>query len=573
MMRYKALPLLVLFLLIPLFGLSAQIQSAPDVLHPGTSHTVVLGSEDDCLINLFLLNEKGEIYLNIAQNALLKEGESEYSFYLQEDAPEGSYTLYLADGQVEYRLPLSIGEKAPSLTVLSAPDAIETGEQWTITLSCEGAASVKVSGDAENEALAFDVTDGENELTLDAPAAPGTYEYTLSAYSAGNAVSMQQSLLLTVTQSETQSASVSKISHISIPSASVTKEDETSYWTMTLGDLSDEEAIWEIMMQPMYVIDLDGRTAREAYKLRATPDKSTAVSNVVGEITYQSQGVHILETLDNGWTLVEAYNSSYGDTYRNENTGKRGYGQTAQLIQGYVETSALKEITPRDDYALLIDKLNQTMYIFQSGHIIGTLLVSTGKVNSTQPWNETPAGEFVIASRTGGFWSGNMFCDMGLLLNGGCLIHQVPSIVNSTTGEHYFGSTEPLLGQKASHGCIRVQRAENENGQNMKWLWDNLKTGTKVLIWEDSTRYQEYPEDDLTLYYNPLGGKKYHTDPNCSSVNSRYLPLTAIKYADLYGEFSHLTPCKTCSAPKHPDTIKAENAANGFDEADEDDTE
>ena len=112
-------------------------------------------------------------------------------------------------------------------------------------------------------------------------------------------------------------------------------------------------------------------SAKETYKLRKTPDSSTARSNIVGEVTYRSQGVHVVKQLESGWTLVEAYNTSYGDKYTKDGK-KAGYGKTAQLIQGYVKTEALQQVTPKTDYALLIDKYTQTMYIFSKGKIIGT---------------------------------------------------------------------------------------------------------------------------------------------------------------------------------------------------------
>ena len=341
--------------------------------------------------------------------------------------------------------------------------------------------------------------------------------------------------------------------------------DENSYWTMELGDLHDEKAIWDIMMQPITVLNDQKHTAKETYKLRKTPDSSTARSNVVGEVTYRSQGVHVVEHLDSGWTLVEVYNTSYGDTYKKDGV-RAGYGKTAKLIQGYVRTDVLQQVEPVTKYALLIDKYTQTMYIFSDGRIIGTLLVSTGKVNPQQPWNETPAGEFLIVSWTGGFWAGNLYCDMGLLLNNGCLIHEVPALVkDQESGVRDYSTTTAYLGQKASHGCIRVQRAKNEHGQNMKWLWDNLSVNTKVIIWDDATRYTNYPDDQLTIYYNQIGGNRYHLNQTCPSVNKRYYPLTPFTYGELTEKlYQDLVPCQSCNPPDRPENILKKNLANGY---------
>ena len=348
------------------------------------------------------------------------------------------------------------------------------------------------------------------------------------------------------------------------PGTAAAGETEPCYWTLTMGDLSDETALWDSMMRPITVLDDGKHTGKETYKLRRTPGDSAARENIVGEVTYKSQGVHVLETTPDGWARVEVYNTSYGERYK-RNTNRQGYGVTGEKLTGYVQADILKQVTPRDDYALIIDKMNQTMYIFDHGRMTGTLLVSTGLNNSQQSWNETPAGEFLIISKTGGFWAGNLYCDMGLLLNNGCLIHEVPSVYYAESGMYDYSSTEPRLGYKASHGCIRVQRKENAAGQNMRWLWNHLKVNTRVYVWDDTTRYTDYPDDATVLYYNPVGGSRYHTDPRCSSVNRRYWPLRAFHYGELtLPLFSDLTPCKTCGAPARPETIFDANRANGF---------
>ena len=62
------------------------------------------------------------------------------------------------------------------------------------------------------------------------------------------------------------------------------------------------------------------------------------------------------------------------------------------------------------------------------------------------------------------------------------------------------------------------------------------------------------------MYYNPTGGKKYHTTARCSSVKSAYLPLTGITYGDLSRyPYTELTPCATCGAPERPEVVSAWN--------------
>ena len=125
-----------------------------------------------------------------------------------------------------------------------------------------------------------------------------------------------------------------------------------------------------------------------------------------------------------------------------------------------------------------------------------------------------------------------MICGMALRFNGGDMIHEVPHVLNAD-GTKSYSRWEALLGQKASHGCVRTQRRANEDGLNAQWLWDNLKRNTKVLVWDDKGRKMPYPDDDLELFYNPEGGQYYHADAYCSSVRDQYLPLTGFTYAEL----------------------------------------
>jgi len=311
---------------------------------------------------------------------------------------------------------------------------------------------------------------------------------------------------------------------------------ENCIWEIPMN-ITNESKIWSALIQPIIVIDGDPRSQTKIY---SSPDSS---SPVVGEVTCMSQGVHVLETTNNGWTRVECYSSSFkGSSVQQYN----------RLIVGYIRSELLKERDVEVEYALVVDKLTQKLYVFHEGSLLDTLSVSTGYADEEHPWNETRSGEYILNSPTGAFPSDNFICNYGIRYNDGDLIHEVPHIPDSS-GSNNYGYTEPLLGTKASHGCIRVQRKRTPNGINMRWLWNELrdKMGTRLVIWEDwQGRQLTYPDSSLQLFYNPVNGECYHAAGTCYGVRDKYLPLTAFTYGQLDEDpFAKLNPCSYCNPP------------------------
>ena len=297
---------------------------------------------------------------------------------------------------------------------------------------------------------------------------------------------------------------------------------------------TDEAAVWQVLIQPITVLDAN---QRHQVKIRKEPDKNCTV--YTGEVTGASQGVHVLERGEE-WSLIEAYSSSP------EGSKVKVW---AEKFQGYVETSLLKEVEVDQQYAIVIDKQWQRLYLYKEGKLFSTLLCSTGFYNPKKknPWNETPAGEFLAISWTGDFslkdettGEGYMICKKAIRINDGILLHEVPMVLSKSTGEWTYDNCEGYLGEKASHGCIRVQRNFTPEGVNHEWLWKNLSDGTKpgqkytkVIIWDDANRELSYPSDDLTLYYNTDKGTRYHSSPTCYGVKEKFWPLTPFKYGEL----------------------------------------
>ena len=167
----------------------------------------------------------------------------------------------------------------------------------------------------------------------------------------------------------------------------------SSYWTTPM-DITDTERVWKMLMEPITVVDIGSvkklsrsQLTKQNLYMYKEPDAS---SKIVGEITNLSQGLRVIEKLDNGWSLVECYSSSF---VSKPATKIQAWNI---LVSGYVESKYLKQVQPTDKLALVVDKLAQHLYVFVEGEMVAELLCSTGLVqwngSRYQPYNETRSG-------------------------------------------------------------------------------------------------------------------------------------------------------------------------------------
>ncbi len=312
----------------------------------------------------------------------------------------------------------------------------------------------------------------------------------------------------------------------------LTEKDAGTYWGTPM-DYTDEEAMWTMLTSPFTYIDGSYKGQTKVY---VEPNED---SRAVAVVTGRSQGVRVIEQREDGWSLIELYSSTFHDN---------SIQAWNMLVQGYVRTSKLKTQQVNEKYHIVVDKLTQRLYLYGEGKLLTTLLVSTGLTNEKQPYNETRSGDFLYISATGGFKSDNMVCPMGMKFNDGDLLHEVPYIQRSSSSSKIYSTTEPYLGQRASHGCIRVQRKKTPEGYNMAWIWDNRKDVGRIVVWEDwQGRQVAYPEDDLLLYYNPNGGNYYHRNETCESAKD-HIAFSSFPYAELdTGDFAKLEFCPYCA--------------------------
>ena len=547
----KRLLALLCLLMLPATALAAKTRTkwtdVPEVVRPGKSARMIFTCPVETTAVITLLDTDGETAAALAENYQTSVGENSLTWDGTSegtDVAPGKYTLRIALSGKKAETSLTVGEHAPEL--LDVDGELHLSADWALHVDCSvpGTIVVQIGG---AEVLRADVDAGETDIpwdgTVDGASLPdGAYELEIQLVDATGFASTA-SLLNVEVEGEPQPALMHDVDYHT-PS-DVDCEHDICYWKLNMGEM-DAAAIWQVLTAPVTV--LKGNERQQA-KVYAEPNAKSAA---IAEVTYSSQAVHVLERGEE-WTKIEGYSSSV------EGSSVANYGGH---FVGYVQSSLLKEKEVNQHIGIVVDKLTQRLYVFQDGRLLSTLLCSTG-FSEKDAWNETPAGEYLVVSRTGGFWSGSLYCDMGLRINDGILLHEVPCLINEEDNSRDYSRCERYLGEKASHGCIRIQRKQTPEGINMQWLWDHVKVGVKVLIWDEVGRELTYPDDDVVLYYNPDGGKQYHSDAECLAVKAQYRPLTAFTWGELEtSPYDALTPCSACAPQPRASAIDEMNEKN-----------
>ena len=504
---------------------------------PGQAAVITLTVPEDGTCNIDVTDGKGEPVARVAENRAVHAGENTLYWngtWRGLAVPQGSWTLRLEMNGQTAETPVVIGRMVPVLIGPAADtDTVKTGRRVTVSFWATEGGTVTVSaGEGENRiAQATSVKEGEGTAALAAALPPGSYTAEAVLTREDGTASEPFRFPLTVTEAGAAYTALS-------PEKTVNSGTALDGWTVPM-DITDEEAVWQALTAPVTVLD-DGKDRAQVRQtvIRKEPRED---SDGIGTVTLASQGVHVIER-GGEWTKIECYSSSFHDSpILNWNA----------LVQGYVKTELLKEITPNQETGIVVDKLTQRLYLFRKGKLYTTLLVSTGAANERQPYNETRSGEYLLVSRVGGFMSDNMYCPRAIRFNDGDLLHEVPYVERN--GNQIYSVTEPYLGKKASHGCIRVQRRTNPEGVNQEWLFSNVKMNTKILIWEDwQGRQIPVPEDDAVYWRHPTKKDYYHRSDHCPLLNTRS-PME-VTYGELSAEDSKLKMCPACGpTPKKGD--------------------
>ena len=548
------------------------IEPFREEIHPGRAVVVSFTVPEDGTCSIGLTDEADKVFLYVTENRTVTAGYN--AMYWNGTCngvpvPEGNWRMIIRMNDMTAETPVAVGKMVPCLISVSVENPVaEEGDTVLFSFYSTEEGTLVLQEGSEAEPLYWDnVAAGAGEAGFQAEMAPGLHELTLTLVGEDGMVSEPVHLTLEVLAKADAEATPAaellpdylreKAENGFTPAhtSPYRGEDKTlNYWTLPM-DITDEEAVWKALTAPITVLDNGRKNAEKTQVIIRSEPMDT--SDGVGMVTCISQGVHVLERGEE-WSLIECYSSSFHDSaILNWNV----------LVQGYVPTAYLKEVIPNQEMGLVVDKLTQRLYVFREGKLFSTLSVSTGMANAKQPYNETRSGEFLLVSKVGEFSSDNMKCALALRFNDGDLLHEVPYITGSDGKYKDYSITEPKLGTKASHGCIRVQRQESPEGVNQKWLWNNYKKNTRILIWEDwQGRQIPVPEDDMVLYSLKKKSGYYHTTDQCGTVRGK--KTETLTYGQLEEEaYRKLKPCPLCAAPGRQDTIQSINTkyAEGSD--------
>lgn len=223
--------------------------------------------------------------------------------------------------------------------------------------------------------------------------------------------------------------------------------------------MSDAE-IWELMMKPSVVVNIDNFKHQEVYTEPDTGSKS------LGTLHGQTQALEVFR-MEDGWALIGAWNH-----------------EEAAYVEGWVPVSKLKVEAPRPEYGILIDKQKQTLTVYREGEKLDTLLVSTGRAARGALYQETSAGSFLTGYHRVNFSMNGKKFDFVIQYDGGNLLHQTPYDWGQQKKDFTLG--RGYLGAKASHACIRIQPEPGEGGLNAYWLFTHIPYHTRVMILDDA---------------------------------------------------------------------------------------
>ena len=194
---------------------------------------------------------------------------------------------------------------------------------------------------------------------------------------------------------------------------------------------------------------------------------------------------------------------------------KKGFVKnTSRVIDGlryYFDADGyrINDVTDRvaGPYSVTVDRVNGVMTVYNSNR---TIPVKTIRVSVGLPETPTPVGTFTLSRSAR--WQplmGNSWGQYGTHVTGNVLVHSVPG--GSPDVYAVPAGFYNMLGEPASHGCIRVCVAD------AKWVYENCN-GSAITIFDGVAKSEEVFKGPLGR--NPLVSLRapYNFDPTDPSI-------------------------------------------------------
>ena len=140
------------------------------------------------------------------------------------------------------------------------------------------------------------------------------------------------------------------------------------------------------------------------------------------------------------------------------------------------ENKPYPDVDKHPNMWIKVSKKHERVYLIDNGKVLYTMYCSTGTGK-----NDTPTGTYHIQAERGTHFYNSKSGEganywVSWKNHGEYLFHSVPVDENG----NYIKSEAQQLGKKAnSHGCVRLSVPD------AKWMYENIKEGTKVVITND----------------------------------------------------------------------------------------
>ena len=417
---------------------SANLQlSLPTSEVPGGSHTQLTFTTDvPGFLTLTLNGPSGS--LTLLDREEVHTAGNMFDFVAADDSGSPlSVGAYTVSGELIDQFGEATGSVSGQLTI-GIPLAQQTDDEKE-----EGPASAKGNASASKDTASSPSSSGSSA----APAKPS---------SSGK----KEKVVEYVTSSKTTLGEQGY--EIGVGVSDTVDQADAGYWGLT-ANASDAD-IWAALTRTMVSVNVGESESAYIYN-------STDNGKKIGSVSGLSQGLNLIEDLDDGWSVVEAY--------RNED---------GAFVRGYIRTNKLRTVEPSNMYGLVIDKAAQTLTVYKNGERIGSCAVSTGLPTVKYLHRETPAGEFITVTRRGTIENSGGSSKYTVRISGNYHLCEIPT--TKKNGKDYSLMADKL-GQKASRGNICLAHDESaDGGINAEWIWDLTDSNKKikVLVFDDKDR-------------------------------------------------------------------------------------